>query len=216
MTNLNTQKIGRFIEIGDNHIKYNNEILKISNISRTWIFRFENVERIRYERAVSAYEEAKAQYERSETIARNTSIRNNVIIAFVLLLISIFAFSSNFVGIGALLLGTLCIFIYLAFRAYNRDIEYPKSPPKARPFPNKYGLSIEMNSGYITTFAAIGDDGINALGILQSEIDNADIHMAPTVFNMNDFNVTVENNEGIISAGDYAKNIIYKAEEGYL
>ena len=34
------------VVIGDNRVKFYNEILKISNISRTWIFRFQNVEKI--------------------------------------------------------------------------------------------------------------------------------------------------------------------------
>lgn len=93
------------------------------------------------------------------------------------------------------------------------DIEYPKLPPKERPFPDKFGLGIEMNSGYMTTFTAIGDDGVRALRELQNEIDNADIHMSPTIFNMNDYNVTVENNEGVISTGDYAKNTMYETEK---
>ena len=33
------------IEIDKNNISYENEVLKISNISRTWIFRFQNKEK---------------------------------------------------------------------------------------------------------------------------------------------------------------------------
>ena len=213
MTDLKTQNISNIIEIGDNHIKYYNEILKISNISRTWIFRFQNIEKRNFEKAVLAYEEAKDKYEKNKAIERNESIRNCVLGVLILFLFAIFAFSLKFIVIGFLLLGILGFFAYRAYQAYKMDIEYPKSPPKERPFPDKFGLGIEMNSGYITTFAAIGDDGVRALRELQNEIDNADIHMAPTIFNMNDYNVTVENNEGVISTGDYTKNTMYETEK---
>lgn len=213
MADLGNKNFSNVIEIGDNHIKYYNEILKISNISRTWIFRFQNIEKRNFEKAVLAYEEAKDRYEENKSIERKESIRNNVLAILVLFLFAIFAFSSKSTVIGFLLLGILGFFAYRVYQAYNMDIEYPKLPPKERPFPDKFGLGIEMNSGYMTTFTAIGDDGARALRELQNEIDNADIHMSPTIFNMNDYNVTVENNEGVISTGDYAKNTMYETEK---
>lgn len=213
MADLGIKNFSNVIEIGNNRIKYYNEILKISNISRTWIFRFQNIEKRNFEKAVLAYEEARDRYEEKRTAERNEAIRNNVIGVVILLLFAIFAFSLKLTVIGFLLLGILVFFAYRAYQSYNMDVEYPKSPPKEKPFPDKFGLGIEMNSGYITIFTAIGDDGVKALRELQNGIDNADMHMAPTIFNMNDYNVTVENNEGVISTGDYAENMMYRAEK---
>lgn len=46
------------IEIDKNNISYENEVLKISNISRTWIFRFQNKEKKAYELEKENYERA--------------------------------------------------------------------------------------------------------------------------------------------------------------
>lgn len=209
MTNLKTQNINDIIEIGKNHIKYYNEILKISNISRTWIFRFQNIEKRNYEKAVQAYEKDKERYEEIQTQKKNESIKNNLIAAVVFLFILIFGFSLRSIAIVILSLCFLGIFAYRTYLSYNTNIVYPESPPVKRPFPDKFGLGIEMNSGYIATFTAIGDDGEIALRRLQNDIDSADIHSAPTIFNMNDYKITVENNEGIISTGEKSKNNLY-------
>ncbi len=54
------------IEIDKNSICYGNEVLKISNISRTWIFKFENKEKKAYEMSKVKYEVAKENYELRE------------------------------------------------------------------------------------------------------------------------------------------------------
>lgn len=57
---MNVSNINNII-IGDNLIRYQNETLKISNISRTWIFRFQNVEKRKFEEERTAYNNAKAR-----------------------------------------------------------------------------------------------------------------------------------------------------------
>lgn len=57
MPNLNEN-----IEIGRNYLRYYDEIVKISSISRTYIFRFSNRERKAYENEVAAYENDKKFY----------------------------------------------------------------------------------------------------------------------------------------------------------
>ena len=212
MTDLKTQNISNVIEIGDNHIKYYNDILKISNISRTWIFRFQNIEKRNFQKAVLAYEEDKKRYEKNMSKERKESIRNNVIAALGFLLISIFAFSLKSIMFGILFLGLSGFFVYRTYLAYNRDIEYPESPPQERPFPDKFGLNIQMNSGYIATFSVIGNDGVKALRKLQNDINNADRRTTPAIYNMNEYNITVENNEGVISTGDNTINTLYGME----
>lgn len=54
------------IEIDKNSICYGNEVLKISNISRTWIFKFQNKEKKAYEVAKINYELDKKRYESIE------------------------------------------------------------------------------------------------------------------------------------------------------
>ena len=217
MPNLkNAENINSIVEIGNNHLKYFNEILKISNISRTWIFRFQNIEKKKFEQEKAAYENAKSIYEASETKKKNESIRNILIVAVAFVFFAILAFSFELIGVGILFLVCTGFFAYLTYRAYNRNTKYPYSPPIERPFPDKFGLGIEMNSGHVTTFTAIGDDGVRALRKLQNNIDDADVHNQPTVFNMNDYNITVENNDGLISAGDNSTNVFHREEQGVL
>ena len=73
--------------------------------------------------------------------------------------------------------------------------------------PDKFGLGIEMNSGHKVTFTAIGDDGVRALRKLQNDIEDAGVHKDIIYFNMNDYNISVENNDGVINTGDFANNI---------
>lgn len=95
-----------------------------------------------------------------------------------------------------------------AFREYKKNINYNIAPPEEKEFPNKFGLGIQMNSGYITVFTAEGQDGVRALKKLQDDIKEADIHTEKTVFNMNEYNVKVEGDvEGIVNFGDDNINI---------
>lgn len=214
MSNINNvNNIKNTVVIGHNHIKYYDEILKISNISRTWIFLFQNIEKKQFEKAMQVYEENKALYEASEILKNKKSLRNNLIctvIFVVLLFLSIKAKYDLGVFIFLCLIG---VFSILAFVAALKDIDtYPQSPPQEDFFPDKYGLGIEMNSGHIVTFSAIGDEGVEALRKLQNNIEEADVHKNIIYFNLNENNIIVENNDGIINTGDYANNSYQRDE----
>ena len=198
------------VVIGENCIKFYNEVLKISNISRTWIFRFQNIEKKKFEEQKRAYENAKIQYERSEAQKKKDSMRNILIGIAVSLVISVIGFSSESAAGGLLFLCIAGILGYVAFGIYKRDTAYPYAPPAERMFPEKFGLGIEMNSGYTATFTAIGDDGVKALSELQDNIADADVRKDVICLNLNEYNISVENNEGIINTGDFASNATYQ------
>lgn len=201
------------VVIGENRIKYYDEILKISNISRTWIFKFQNIEKKEFEEKKRAYENAKTQYEEYETRKNKESIRNILIGIVICLVISVLSFSVKSVIVGLWFLCISGVLVYMAFKIYKRKIIYPYSPPVERMFPDKFGLGIEMNSGHKVTFIAIGVDGMRALKKLQNDIEDADVHKNIIYFNMNDYNISVENNDGIINTGDFANNTYQKEEE---
>lgn len=202
--------------ICDNWIRYYGETLKVSNISRTWIFKFQNIEKRKFEEQMLAYRNSKTQYEEMETLKKKKSVRNNIIGAGILFLCSSLLFAFEFGAFGFLSLCVTGLLAYVAYKVYKQEIIYPYQPPKERIFPDKFGLGIEMNSGHKVTFTAIGDDGVNALRKLQNDIEEADIHKGIVYFNMGDYNITVENNDGIISTGDFANNICQKGGQGDL
>lgn len=195
------------IEIGKNYMRYNDEILKISNISRTWIFRFQNRERIAYQNAKQAYEEAKQRYIKRETDQKNETKKKYIIATVIIFLVSMFSFSLS-ASFGMMLFVVAAICGYMAYRTAQKNIVYDVPPPQEQPFPDKYGLGIEMNSNYSVFFTAVGYDGVRSLRKLQEEINDADTQGETTVFNMNENHISVENNEGIISTGDNADNTL--------
>lgn len=205
MANVNS------VVIGENRIKYYNEILKISNISRTWVFKFQNVEKRKFEEEKLNYEKKKIQYEEQETRKNKESTRKFLIGAAISFLISSLSFSSSSVSIGFLFLCITGILAYVAYGLYKKEIICPWLPPTERKFPDKFGLGIEMNSGYKVTFTAIGNAGVEALRKLQNDIEDADVK-GIIYFNMNDYNINVENNDGVINTGDFASNLYQKKE----
>lgn len=210
MPNINNvNNIESTVVIGNNHVKFYNEILKISNITRTWIFRFQNIEKIKFEEAKRIYEKNKAQFEYTETQKRNKSLVLAIIGAIIFLFCTISALSSRSITMGIFFLCITGVLAYIVYRIYNKEILYPDSPPTEREFPDKFGLGIEMNSGYKVTFTAIGSDGVQALRKLQNNIEDADENRKNIInFNLNENNITVENNDGLINTGDYANNIL--------
>jgi hypothetical protein len=198
------------IKIEKNWICYYDEILKISNISRIWIFMFQNQERKSYEEKKRVYENDKKSYEANETRKKNEQTRNYSFIAIGIILISFFVISkATFLGILILIAGGICG--YMAYRTSQRKVEYYLSPPQEGSFPEKYGLGIQMSSSYTAVFSAIGNEGLQSLRDIQRRINEADTHQGVTVFNMN--NVSFEGdkkiiNEGILSVGDNNNNII--------
>lgn len=194
------------IEIDKNSICYKNEVLKISNISRTWIFKFQNREKRAYETAKVDYELKKRDYESFEKYKKRTEVKKYTMAGIVVGLFSIYLLYSTLWGLLGLAISISCGFI--AFKKYKKEIKYDKTPPEKREFPDKYGLGIQMNSGYVAVFAAEGKKGEEALKKLQEDIKDADVHQEKTIFNMNEYNVKVEGDiDGIVNLGDDNVNI---------
>ena len=211
------------IEIGKNNIRYYDEVLKISNISRTSIFRFQNREQKAYEEAKRSYAAAKERYETQKRRERDAKTGYYGLAAIIIGLISIWLISTYAVVPGAI--GVIIVFVLgvLAYFNSKKDIGYPKASPKKGYYPEKYGLKIEMNSSSYDVFTAIGEDGIMALRQLQNDINSADTlaEQGTITFNMNDNRITIENNEGNINTGintgnmntgDYAENNVEEEE----
>lgn len=199
--------VNGIIEIGKNCIKYSNDMIKISNISKTSIFMFQNREKRAYEERKRAYEREKASYEIEVSRKKKEKMNIYIIATIVILLVSLLAFSSN-TTMGAILLIVAIVCGLLAYTESKKDVFYHLPPPQEENHPDKYGLSIEMNSGSTVYFTAIGKDGAQSLRKLQNEINDADTQQEITIFNMNDNRITVENNDGVISTGDNAENNI--------
>ena len=206
------------IKIGNNSIQFHDKIFKLSNMTRSWIFRFQNIEKQKFEKAKREYEKAKAHYEAEKTRKRDENTRNYIIFAMALGFSALLVFNLT-TAFGLMLLIAAGICGYMAYRAKMENVSYPFDPPLEKSFPDKFGLGIEMNSGYFEVFTAIGEDGVIALRELQKGIDKADKQQGITIFNMNDNRVTVENDitvesndGGIISTGDYSDNKIEERE----
>jgi len=194
------------IEIDKNSICYGNKVLKISNISRTWIFKFQNKEKKAHEIAKMNYEVTKRNYELHKQYKKNKRIKRYAILCIVTGFFAVYLLYRTTFGLLALALSAICGF--MAFKNYRKNISYDEAPPEEKEFPNKFGLGIEMNSGYLTMFTAEGTEGANALKKLQDGIKDADINNEKTVFNMNEYNVKIEGDvEGIVNFGDDNINI---------
>lgn len=199
--------INNEILIGGNHIVYNDISLNVSNICRTFIFRFQNREKERYEKEKAQYNKDKIIYEADAQQKRKKNLIIMMIIAISALFISIIMFSNDVASGGIFMLFAAFLFSGLAYYFYKKDTSYPILPPEIRPFPDKYGLGIELNSGYTSVFTAIGDSGIAELRKLQKEINEADTQSGTQIFNLNDHSITIENKDGIISTGDNSNNV---------
>ena len=176
------------IEIDKNSICYGDEVLKISNISRMYIFRFQNVKKKEYDREKQRYEDLKRYYEVREHNKKKLEIRNY--------------------SIACILIGIFSFCVLETIKTYRRKIKYDQEPPEEKFFPEKFGLGIQMNSGYYAVFAAEGTEGRDALRKLQEDIKNADVHNEKTVFNMNKYNVQVEGDiDGIVNLGNDNINV---------
>ena len=207
MANINN------LVIGDNYIKYYDEILKISNISRTWIFKYLNLDKKKHEEEKRVYQNDKTWYEEKEEQKKRKSIKNHLTVAVVLLVLLLFAFSLEMMEVVGIDLFLIIIFVFKAFLIYKKEVIYPYLPPVDKNFPDKFGLGIEMNSGYKVAFTVTGVEGLEALRKLQNDIEDADLHKGIIYFNLNDYNISVENNDGIINTGNYANNISQRRQD---
>lgn len=96
------------IEIDKNSICYGNEVLKISNISRTWIFRFENKEKKAYEVAKAKYELIKEKYELREKYKKNADIKKYSIACIITGFLAIYFLTITIYGLLALAISIIC------------------------------------------------------------------------------------------------------------
>lgn len=230
------------IIIGKNYIRYNDVDLKISNISRTWVFRFRNHEKAAKEQEKRRFQDGKERAEKNESIKKRANVKACVTISIIFFIISLiaciatmlvgkepllkeltnmFAESIPFpigstslpIGILTLPIGIISFIIsgmlaLAAYKIHNKVFIYNFTPPLDIDYPDKYGLGIEMTSGYKVYFTAERNEGYLALRKLQDDINNADTQHGITVFNMQDNSITVENNDGIINTGDTVDNYV--------
>ena len=134
------------IEIDKNSICYGDEVLKISNISRMCIFRFKNLKREEHEREKQRYKDSKRYYEQREHNKKK----------IVIGIFSVCLLERTLWGLIVLAISIICGL--LAIKTYRKKIDYNEEPPEEKSFPEKFGLGIQMNSGYYAVFAAEGTE----------------------------------------------------------
>ena len=212
-------KLNDSIEIGGNCIRFANNVLKISNISRTWVFQFLNRDKIAHEKEKLAYENARTNYVAHETYKKNTKRNNFIAAAFIFFIISsaCFLIAKTMkvmppVPIGIVFLILALILGYSAYKTGKKPIIYDVPPPSDKPLPEKYGLGIQMNSAHCTYFTAIGLQGLQELRKLQEDINNEELQREGITINLTENNIKIEDNQGIISTGDNANNHIEQKE----
>lgn len=144
------------IEIDKNSICYGDEVLKISNISRMCIFRFKNLKREENEREKQRYKDSKRYYEQREHNKKKIEIRNYSIACILIGIFSVCLLERTLWGVIVLAISIICGL--LAIKTYRKKIDYNEEPPEEKFFPEKFGLGIQMNSGYYAVFAAEGTE----------------------------------------------------------
>lgn len=212
---------GSEIKIDSDYIRYGDNIIKNSNISRMYIVKFYNKERENYRRALKKYEENKRFYEAVERDRKITKLRNSIVIGVLFCLAAIFILRSaedafaqinTFKIVSGFCFGIAAICILIAFFTFRKKIEYHVAPPEEEPFPERHGLFIELNSGKSVVFTALDELGKQSLRILRDNIIEASSQQKPLVFNMTENHISVENNDGIIALGDHTDNTIEKED----
>ncbi len=204
------------IQIDGHCIRYGDDIIRVSNISRMYIVQFFNRDRKKYQDALKKYKEDKKIYEAIESNKKAARLRNSVITAalFLILTIVIFQASARFADLkslpiwGMLCIGISAVCILIAVLTFRKQIVYGVEPPEEKPFPDRHGLFIEMNSGRSAVFTALDEIGKQALRALRDNINEAAFRQTSIVFNMTENHIQLEHNEGIISVGDNASNIM--------
>lgn len=180
------------ILIGNNSISYYNEILKISNISRTSIVIYENKD---YLDAIRRYDYDKRVHEQKQ----NELLKFFGIGTLVAFLISVISFPNSIV-FGFILLIAAGVCGFLAYQAKYINFDYKQQRPNRKDYPEKYGLCVNMNSGFSSYFTASKNEGLVALRELQKLINEADENRDTIVYQDNRINI--ENSDGVINLGD--------------
>ncbi len=209
------------IQIDGHCIRYGDDIILVSNISRMYIIQFFNRERKEYQDALKKYEERKKIYEAIENSKKTSRLRNSIIAAVLFLILTTVAFriAERFTELqplrlwGMFCLGIAAICILIAIITFRKKIVYDVEPPEEKPFPDRHGLFIEMNSGRATVFTALDEVGKQALRILRDSINEAVLQQTSIVFNMTENHIQLESNDGFISVGNDAHNNIIWEEK---
>ena len=190
------------IVIGNDTITYYDEVLKISNISRTSIVIYENKN---YLNAIKQYNDKKQAHEQKQ----NDLFKYFGIGALITFFLSVIFFSNSIVfGLILLVVSGICGFF--AYQAKYINFEYKIPRPFRGNYPERYGLCVNMNSGYRSYFTASKDEGLDALRELQKLINKAGEKSEPIVYQDN--RVHIENKDGVINLGDNNEIINERAE----
>lgn len=206
------------IEISGDSVQYGDAIIRTANISRMYIVKFFNQRRKQYQEDLAHYEDRKRIYEIVEKRQKTTKVRICAGAAIVLALLA-FLIWRNAAGretaqtSTAICIGAAVICGLIALFAAQKDITYNEQPPEEEAFPDRHGLFIELNSGRNVIFAAEDEMGKQSLRVLRDMINDAIRKQNAAVFNMTENHISVENNDGIISTGNDAKNAVYEGAE---
>jgi hypothetical protein len=122
--------------------------------------------------------------------------------ALAVFFVSIISFlSSSIFGLVLLVVAGVCGF--LAYQAKYINFEYKQPRPQRSNYPEKYGLCVNMNSGFSSYFTASKNEGLIALRELQELINGADENREQIIYQDN--RVTIENKDGVTVVGDNNK-----------
>jgi len=182
------------ILISGNSVSYSDEILKISNISRMSIVIYENRN---YLNALKQYNDSKRKHEQGQDETHRYFSIGSVIVLFI----SFVAFVLGSIAFGVILLIAAGIGGFIAYQAKYVNFKYKGSSPNRKDYPERYGLCVNMNSGFSSYFTASKDEGLDALRELQKLINEADEKSNDTII-YQDNRVNVENRDGVINLGD--------------
>lgn len=203
------------IKISGDSVQFRDTIIRTANISRMYIVKFFNQRRKQYLDDLAQYEDRKRIYEIVEKRQKTTKVRICTCAAIVLVLFA-FLLWRNAAGREAaqtpsvICIGAAVFCALIALFAAQKDVTYHEQPPTEEAFPDKHGLFIELNSGKNVIFAAEDEPGKQSLRVLRDMINDAAQKQNTVVFNMTENHISVENNDGIISTGNDAENVVYE------
>lgn len=203
------------IYIEKNCVRYHDDIIKISNISRMYITKFYNEKKHQYNEALSRYEYHKKWHEDNEKQKKRNRVIGCIVLAVVCLLAAVVIPYQKIISFpqftGTSLIVAACIFLIFAVIFSRKNTAYKQEPPQKEPFPDTHGLFIELNSGNSVVFTAVDDMGRDALRSLRDQINKSDVLRETVTFNMVDNHIEVETNEGVVSLGGHTKNTVNRS-----
>ncbi len=204
------------VRIDRDSVRYGDDIIRVSNISRMYMIQFFNRKKKKYEDDLKKYEDGKRIYEILEKNRKNSRLCIFIIAAICLFLLGIFflrqtghAVEQNMTvktaGMFCVGIGAVCVLA--AILTAGKKIVYNHEPPEKGDFPENYGLVIEMNSGQSVIFKALDEIGKENLRTFRDNINDA-AQQQPFTFNLTEHHIQMETNEGAIVIGDNAQHIV--------